>query len=80
MARLLSDTTYKKLRRFRSIRRGYYSFWLFITMVLLALTAELWASDRALLVKYQGQLYFPTYGQVLTGDTFGLDYQYETNY
>ena len=80
MARLLSDVTYKKLRRFRSIRRGYYSFWLFMMMVVLALTAELWASDRALLVKYQGQLYFPTYGQVLTGDTFGLDYQYETNY
>ncbi len=80
MARLFSDITHKKLRRFRSIRRGYYAFCLFMLMVLLALTAELWASNRALLVKYEGQLYFPTYGAEITGDTFGLGYQYETNY
>ena len=80
MARLFSELTRKKLRRFRSIRRGYYAFCLFMLMVVLALTAELWASNRALLVKYEGQLYFPTYGAVITGDTFGLGYQYETNY
>jgi microcin C transport system permease protein len=80
MARLFSDITQKKLRRFRSIRRGYYAFCLFMLMVLLALTAELWASNRALLVKYEGQFYFPTYGAEITGDTFGLGYQYETNY
>ncbi|MBR9858122.1 MAG: ABC transporter permease subunit [Gammaproteobacteria bacterium] len=80
MARLFSDLTHKKLRRFRSIRRGYYAFCLFMLMVVLALTAELWASNRALLVKYEGQLYFPTYGAEITGDTFGLGYQYETNY
>lgn len=80
MARLFSDLTHKKLRRFRSIRRGYYAFCLFMLMVVLALAAELWASNRALLVKYEGQLYFPTYGAVITGDTFGLGYQYETNY
>ncbi len=80
MARLFSDITHKKLHRFRSIRRGYYAFCLFMLMVLLALTAELWASNRALLVKYEGQLYFPTYGAEITGDTFGLGYQYETNY
>lgn len=80
MASLFSDLTLKKLRRFRSIRRGYYAFCLFMLMVLLALCAELWASNRALLVKYEGRLYFPTYGAVITGDTFGLGYQYETNY
>lgn len=80
MARLFSDITHKKLRRFRSIRRGYYAFCLFMLMVVLALTAELWASNRALVVKYEGQFYFPTYGAVITGDNFGLAYQYETNY
>ncbi|MDP5293726.1 ABC transporter permease subunit [Oceanimonas sp. CHS3-5] len=80
MARLLSNVTKKKLRRFRSIRRGYYAFVLFMVMVLLAAAAELWVSNRALLVKYEGQLYFPTYGAVITGDTFGLGYQYETDY
>ncbi|AEY00547.1 ABC-type oligopeptide transport system, permease protein [Oceanimonas sp. GK1] len=80
MARLLSDVTRKKLRRFRSIKRGYYAFVLFMIMVLLSLAAELWVSNRALLVKYEGRLYFPTYGAVIPGNTFDLGYQYETNY
>ena len=80
MAKLLSNVTRKKLRRFRSIKRGYYAFVLFMVMVLLAVAAELWVSNRALLVNYQGQLYFPTYGAVITGDTFGLGYEYETDY
>lgn len=80
MANFFSDVTVKKWRRFRGIRRGYYAFCLFMLMVVLAVTAELWASNRALIVNYEGQLYFPSYGEVITGDTFGLGYQYETNY
>ncbi|MBU3825826.1 MAG: ABC transporter permease subunit [Candidatus Oceanisphaera merdipullorum] len=80
MANFFSDVTIKKWRRFRGIRRGYYAFILFMLMVLLALTAELWSSNRALIVKYDGQLYFPSYGKVIPGNTFGLGYQYETNY
>ncbi|MGO4999223.1 ABC transporter permease [Oceanisphaera sp. W20_SRM_FM3] len=80
MANFFSDVTVKKWRRFRGIRRGYYAFCLFMLMVVLAVTAELWASNRALIVNYEGQLYFPSYGEVITGNTFGLGYQYETNY
>ena len=80
MAKLFSEISLKKWRRFRGIRRGYYAFCLFMLMVLLALTAELWASNRALMVSYEGQLYFPSYGEVIPGATFGLGYQYETNY
>ena len=79
MASFFSDLTLKKLRRFRSIRRGYYAFCLFMLMVLLALLAELWVNNRALLVKYEGRLYFPTYGAVIPGDSFGLGYRYETD-
>ena len=46
MASFFSDVTLKKWRRFRGIRRGYYAFILFMLMVLLALTAELWSSNR----------------------------------
>jgi microcin C transport system permease protein len=31
-------------------------------------------------VHYQGHWYFPTYGAVLSGKTFGLDYDYEADY
>ena len=42
--------------------------------------AEMLVNNRALIVSYQGKLYFPTYGAFLPGTTFGLGYDYETNY
>ncbi len=42
--------------------------------------AELFVSDRALIVKYEGKLHFPTYGAFKPGTVFGLDYEYEVNY
>jgi microcin C transport system permease protein len=42
--------------------------------------AELIASNRALLVVYENQWYFPTFGDVRSGKEFGLDYSYEVNY
>jgi len=76
----LNPLTIKKMRRFKSIKRGYYSFILFCVMILLSLSAELLVNSRALIVKYDGQYYFPTYGDLIPGNIFGLDYDYETNY
>jgi microcin C transport system permease protein len=76
----LSPQTRKQWRRFRSIKRGYYSLIAIATLLLATLFAELLINSRALVVKYDGEYYFPTYGAYLPGDTFGLDYQYETNY
>lgn len=72
--------TKKKIQRFKSIRRGYYSFIIFTSLVLLSCFAELLVNSRALFVSYQGEWYFPTYGAVIPGRQFGLDYEYETNY
>ena len=81
MARFrLSPQTRKQWRRFRSIKRGYYSLLAILALLVAALFAELWINSRALVVKYDGEYYFPTYGGYVAGDTFGLDYQYETNY
>ena len=76
----LNPLTRKKIQRFKSIRRGYYSFVIFTALVLLSCFAELLVNNRAVLVQYQGNWYFPTYGAVMQGTTFGLDYQYEVNY
>lgn len=72
--------TVKKIERFKSIRRGYYSFIFFTLLVLLSCFSEVFVNSRALLVSYQGHLYFPTYGAIIPGKTFGFDYDYETNY
>lgn len=76
----LAPQTIKQWRRFRSIKRGYYSLIVIIAMLLATLFAELLVNGRALVVEYDGEYYFPTYGAYLPGKTFGLDYQYETNY
>ncbi len=78
--RNINPLTLRKLRRFRSIRRGYYSFILFSLMVLIAVFAELLVNSRALVVHYDGETYFPTYRGMIPGTVFGLDYDYETNY
>ncbi|RME73034.1 MAG: ABC transporter permease subunit [Verrucomicrobia bacterium] len=76
----LNPLTAKKLRRFRSIRRGYFSFLLLCGLSLISLLGELLVNSRAIVVRYEGKWYFPTYGDIIPGTTFGFDYSYETNY
>lgn len=72
--------THKKIQRFKAIKRGYWSLIILTLLVIIAVGAELLVNSRALAVKYNGEWYFPTYGDVLSGTTFGQDYQSETNY
>ncbi|MEX0941297.1 MAG: ABC transporter permease subunit [Pseudomonadales bacterium] len=76
----INPQTVKKLRRFRDIKRGYYSFLILATILVLSLIGELLINNRALVVSYEGELYFPTYTRFHPGTDFGLDYSYETNY
>ena len=76
----LHPVTLKKINRFRSIKRGYYSLIILIIITFLTVFAELWINGRAIVVHYDGEYYFPTYGDVIPGNTFGLDYAYETDY
>lgn len=76
----LNPLTIKKISRFKSIKRGYYSFLLFCFLLIIAVFAELLINNRALLVYDGEQLHFPIYGAIIPGKVFGLDYEYETNY
>ncbi len=76
----MNPVTVKKLRRFRSIKRAFYSALILFFLVILSLFAELLVNSRAVVVWYDGALSFPTYSAVRTGADFGLDYQYEVNY
>lgn len=72
--------TVKKLQRFRQIKRGYYSFLALAGLLVLLSFGELLVNSRALIVSFEGDLYFPTYAAFHPGTDFGLDYSYETNY
>lgn len=76
----IDPLTRAKWARFRSIRRGYWSAVVLASLMVLSLGTELLVNSRALIVSYQGTFYFPTYGAIYPGTTFGSDYAYETNY
>lgn len=69
----LNPLTLKKLRRFKEIRRGYFSFLILLSLAILSLFAELFVNNRALVVKYEGSYFFPTYSAIKLGDIFGKE-------
>lgn len=65
--------------RFKRNRRGYFSLWIFLTLFGLSLFAELLSNNAPLLVKFQGEFYYPllkTYPEI----TFGGDFYTEADY
>lgn len=57
--RRLSPLTRRRLAVFRAHRRGYWSLWIFLALMLVTLPAEFVSNDRPLIVNYQGGYYFP---------------------
>ncbi len=76
----LSPVTIKKIHRFRSIKRGFWSFIILLVLLFISFFAEVFINSRALVVYYNGELYFPTYTKMIPGSVFDLGYEYETNY
>ena len=68
----LSPITRRRLNRFRSIKRGYYSLIILLVAMVLSIFAPFLAESRALLVMYEGRPYFPTF-QYYDMDTFGQE-------
>ena len=66
-------------QRFKRNRLGYYSLVVFCVLVLLSLAAELVSNDRPLVLRYQGQLYFPLVHDY-SEKTFGGDFETSTDY
>ena len=57
----LSPITRRRWRNFRANKRGYWSLWIFIVLLVLTLPAEFIANDKPLLVEYKGDYYFPVF-------------------
>jgi microcin C transport system permease protein len=65
--------------RFKRHRLGYWSLVLFALMVVASLFAEVLSTDRPLLMRYEGRLYFPVF-QDYSEKTFGGDFETPTDY
>lgn len=69
----------RRWENFRGNRRGFWSFWIFLALFLIALCAEFVANDKPLLVSYQGELRSP----IMTAypeTAFGGDFPTEADY
>ena len=71
----IDPITRRRLRRFRRIRRGYLSFLVLLTLTGLSLVSNYIANRRAIVVSYQGELYFPTF-RFYDMATFGQQDEY----
>lgn len=65
--------------RFKRNRLGFWSLVVFCTLVVVSLGAELVSNDRPLIVRYEGQTYFPMLKDY-PETTFGGDFQTPTDY
>ena len=65
----LDPITRRRLERFRRIKRGYYSFLILSVAIVLSVFAPYLAESRALVVWYEGRLFFPTF-EYFDMDTF----------
>jgi microcin C transport system permease protein len=75
----LSPLTHRRLHQFKANKRGYISLWLFIFLFFVTLFAELIANDKPLLVRYEGQFYFPLV-KMYPETTWGGNFETETDY
>jgi microcin C transport system permease protein len=63
-APLLSPLNRRRLKVFQANKRGVWSLWVFLVLLVVTMASELVANDRPLMASYKGELLFP----------FALDY------
>jgi microcin C transport system permease protein len=69
----------RRITNFRANRRGYYSLWIFGTLFVVTLLAEVVANDEPLLVSFKGEWLFPVL-QVYPETLFGGEFETEADY
>lgn len=75
----LSPINRRRLALFKANRRGWWSLWIFMALFTLSLGAELLANDKPIVVRYEGQWYFPVFKRY-PETTFGGEFPLQANY
>ena len=75
--------TRDRMRRFKANRKGWYSFWIFLTLFFLSLFSELIANDDPLMIFSRGRIFFPVikeYPETAFGGEFDMTADYRDPY
>lgn len=75
----LSPITQRRLHNFRANRRGFWSLWIFLALLLITLPAEFFANDKPIVVYNEGGFYMPIF-RAYPETTFGGEFKTEADY
>ena len=70
----------KRWKKFKSLKRGYYSLIILLTLYFISFFLPIIINNRALVVRYDSKLYFPIVTGYVAGKTFGQDVPGEARY
>lgn len=72
----------KRFERFGEIKKAKYALIFISILYVLSLVAELFISNRPIMMWVDGKLYFPTYSKTLLAEDFGfrVENELELNY
>lgn len=74
-----SPITRRRWAQFKANRRGYWSLWIFLCLFVVALSANVIANSKPLVVTYKSHIYFP-FLAAYPETTFGGDFETEADY
>ena len=74
-----SPITQRRLAQFKANKRGLWSFWIFLVLLILCVSAEFVANDKPLLIKFDSGYYVPVF-QNYPETKFGGDFETEADY
>src|SRR5215471_13410035 len=69
----------KRIRKFKTLKRGYYSFLILVVAYVISFILPVLITNKALLVRYQGSFYVPIV-KFYPAAEFGVDAIGEPNY
>ena len=75
----LSPLTRRRIAQFKANKRGYWSLWIFSFLLILALSANIIANSKPIIVSFQSNLYFPVL-KSYPETVFGGDFETEADY
>ena len=75
----ISPLNGRRLENFKTNRRGFWSFWIFLIVFFVSLGAEIVANDKPYLARFDGEFYFPAliaYPETVFGGDFPTEADY----
>ncbi|QQG35922.1 MAG: ABC transporter permease [Micavibrio aeruginosavorus] len=75
----LSPLARRRLKQFRANKRGFWSLWIFLSLLALALLSPVVANDKPIMLGFEGKLYAPIF-KTYPETAFGGDFETEADY